>query len=135
MNDVQLAKYLGYFSIALGVTELVAGRRITQLLGLPVSPALVQAFGAREIGAGLAVLTYPDSPGPVWSRVGGDVLDLLVLGSALRRGNRQRTVAMGAIFAVLAVTTIDLACASALAHRQGRARRTARRTRVQHAVV
>lgn len=131
MNDISTAKFLGYFSIGLGLVELVAARRLTAILGLPIPPAVVRGFGARELAAGLGVLTYPDSPGPVWARVGGDVLDIAVLASGLGRGNPNRGVAIGATLAVLAITALDVATASALQHRGARALRTARRTRVQ----
>ena len=135
MNDIQIAKFLGLFSIGLGAVEFAVPHRVTRNLGLDVSPGLVRLFGAREIGAGLAVLTYPDSPAPVWGRVAGDVLDVAVLGTALGRGNRRRSAAVGATLAVLAITALDVACAAALQHRSGRALRTARRTRVRGAVA
>ncbi|MBV9750313.1 MAG: hypothetical protein JO157_16030 [Acetobacteraceae bacterium] len=132
MNDIQLAKFLGYFSLVLGVVELVASRPLIRLLGLPRSAALVRAFGAREIAAGVGVLTYPDNPAPLWARVGGDALDLAVLGSALLPSNRRRRdQAAAATAAVLAVTALDVLCAVALTQRQARAGRTAHRTRLQ----
>lgn len=130
MNDIQLARCLGFFSLGLGAVELIAPRLLARRLGLPRSEALVRAFGAREVAAGLAVLTYPDSPAPLWARVGGDVLDLAVLVSALLPGNRRRGGAAAATAAVLAVTVLDVLCAAALSQRQTRAVQTARRTRV-----
>ena len=131
MNDIQTAKFLGYFSIGLGLVELVAARRLTAILGLPIPAAVIRGFGARELAAGLGVLTYPDNPGPVWARVGGDVLDVAVLASGLGRDNPNRGVAVGATLAVLAITAVDVACAAALQQRQGRALKTAQRTRVR----
>ncbi len=131
MNDIQLAKALGLFSIGIGLVELVVPHRVTRNLGLDVSPALIRLFGARELGAGLAALTYPDNPAPVWARVAGDVLDVAVLGTALGRSNRHRSMAVGAAVAVLAITALDVACAVALQQRTGRAMRTAQRTRVR----
>src|ERR1700761_2840229 len=49
----QLSRALGWFSLALGVTELVAPRRITQALGMKGNEGLVRAYSAREIGSGL----------------------------------------------------------------------------------
>jgi hypothetical protein len=130
MNDIQLAKFLGCFSVGLGALEVVAPRSLIDLLGLLRSTALVRAFGAREIAAGVAVLTYPDSPAPLWARVGGDALDLAVLGPTLQGKLRQRAAATAATVAVLAITALDVLCATALTRRQSRASQTARRTRV-----
>jgi hypothetical protein len=130
MNDIQLAKFLGCFSIGLGALEVIAPRSLIDLLGLPRSTALVRAFGAREIAAGVAVLTYPDSPAPLWARVGGDALDLAVLEPALQGKPRQRAAAAAATVAVLAITALDVLCAMALTQRRSRAGQTARRTRV-----
>ena len=131
MNDIQTAKFLGYFSIGLGLVELVAARRLTAVLGLPIPSAVIRGFGAREVAAGIGVLTYPDNPAPMWTRVGGDVLDIAVLASGLGRDNRNRGVAIGATLAVLAITALDVACATALQQREGRALKTAQRTRVR----
>ncbi len=132
MNSIQLAKGLGWFSLGLGLTEIAVPGRLARGLGLPVSPALVGLFGMREVGAGVAVLTYPGSPGPVWARVGGDVLDLAVL--ALHRGGRRRQErAMLATAAVLGVTVLDVLCAAALTRRRHQAALTARRTRIGYA--
>ena len=131
MNSIQLAKGLGWFSLGLGVLEMAAPGRMARGLGLPVPPALVGLFGMREVIAGLAVLTYPGSPGPVWARVGGDVLDLAVL--ALHRGGHQRQQrAMLATAAVLGVTALDVLCAAALTQRRRQSEQTARRTRITH---
>ncbi len=132
MNSIQLAKGLGWFSLGLGLTQMAVPGRMARGLGLPVSAALVGLFGMREVGVGVAVLTYPGSPGLVWARVGGDVLDLAVL--ALHRGGRRRQErAMLATAAVLGVTVLDVVCAAALTRRQQQATLTARRTRIGHA--
>lgn len=130
MNDIDLAKGLGLFSMALGTLELVAGRQLSGALGIG-SPWLVRAFGAREIVAGLGVLSAPDRAGPVWGRVGGDAMDLAVLGVALSRGTRHRRNAAWATFAVVGATVLDIACATALTRRKGRAHDAAIRTRIK----
>ena len=130
MNDLQLAKGLGLFSLALGAFELAAGRRISRALGV-ATPGLVRAFGAREVVAGIGVLAYPDNAAPVWARVAGDALDLAVLATALGSGNRKRKNTALAILAVAGATALDIACATALQNRQGRALATARRTRIK----
>ncbi len=130
MNDVQLSKLLGLFSLGLGALELLASRRIAAGLGVG-SPALIKAFGAREIAAGLMVLNKPDTAMPVWGRVAGDAMDAAVLVTGLGSGNRQRGGALAALAFVLAATALDVAVAGALSRRDDTALQTARRTRVQ----
>lgn len=131
MNDIQTAKFLGWFSVGLGAAELVFGRSMNRRLGLGQSPGLVRAFGAREVAAGAMVLTYPDTAAPVWLRVAGDALDIAVLARALTIRNRRRQATLLSMLAVLGVTALDVATASSLSQRHSRALATARRTRVQ----
>lgn len=129
MNDIQLARFLGWFSLGLGVFELAAGRRIAAALGVG-NAALVRGFGAREVAAGLMVLGQPDSAGPVWNRVAGDAMDAAVLAAGLGSGNRQRHSAAWAMLFVLSAAVLDVGVATALTRRGQRAHGTARRTRV-----
>ncbi len=131
MNDIQTAKFLGWFSVGLGAVELVFGRSMNRRLGLGQSPGLVRAFGAREMAAGAMVLMYPDTAAPVWLRVAGDALDIAVLARALTIRNRRRQATLLSMLAVLGVTALDVATASSLSQRHSRALATARRTRVQ----
>ncbi|GAC1495540.1 MAG: hypothetical protein NVS2B11_18090 [Acetobacteraceae bacterium] len=133
MNDVQTAKFLGWFSVGLGAAELILGRRMNRALGLGQSPALVRAFGAREVASGAMVLMYPDMAAPIWLRVAGDALDLAVLARALKTHNRRRQATLASTLAVLGVTALDVMTAASLSQRHGRALATARRTRVQRA--
>ena len=133
MNDVQTAKFLGWFSVGLGAAELIFGRSLNRTLGLGQSPGLVRAFGAREVAAGAMVLMYPDAAAPVWLRVAGDALDLAVLARALTTRNRRREATVLTTLAVLGVTALDVMTAAALSRRHSRALATARRTRVQRA--
>ncbi len=130
MNDIQTAKFLGLFSLALGMAEVAFPRQIARALNLQQSPELVRAFGARELMAGGAVLAYPDNALPVWTRVAGDALDLAVLLGTLR--NREMTgAARLATLAVLGITALDVATALALMARHKKALATGRRTRVR----
>src|SRR3954454_5128320 len=74
----QLARALGWFSLGLGIAEIVAPRRFTRALGMEGSEGLVRAYGAREIAAGMMTLS-PDKTVGLWSRVAGDGLDILTL--------------------------------------------------------
>ena len=109
-----LARGLGWFSIGLGVAELLAPRQLTRMLGMQGGEALVQGFGAREIATGVAILSSQQPAPWVWARVGGDVVDLATLASGLDEGNPKRGNVGLALAAVAAVTAVDVLCASAL---------------------
>jgi uncharacterized membrane protein len=114
----QLALGLGWFSIGLGAAELLAPQAIARLTGMPnASPAVLRAFGAREIGAGLAILSDPDRPAWLWSRIGGDAVDLSYLASGLKNGNDRTRIGV-ALAAVLGVTALDVICAQQLQSRR-----------------
>src|SRR5438270_1516565 len=72
----KLAKGLGWFSIGLGVAELVAPKTIARLVGSRNHSSLIRAYGVREIAAGVGILTTPKPSGWLWTRVAGDVVDL-----------------------------------------------------------
>ncbi len=123
IND-QLARGLGYFSIALGLAELLAPRMITRTLAMPRLEPLVRSYGAREIATGVAILGTPNAAPWIWGRVAGDVLDIATVAIA-RRPRSQKTSAVPlAMAALLAVTAVDLLCARDLEREKG-SRRTA----------
>ena len=102
----QLARMLGWFSIGLGLVEMVAPRRVTRALGLKGSETFVRACGAREIGSGLLTLSIDKELG-LWSRTAGDGLDLVGLLPALSRDNPKRDNAALAIMAVAGISLLD----------------------------
>jgi len=113
VNEQTLATALGWFSIGLGLTEVGAARRVGKFLGMEDQTELLRVFGLREIATGIGILSYaqPEKRAPWLSaRIGGDVLDLLALGSALQTSGEKRTRVAGAIAAVAGVTTLDLLC-------------------------
>jgi uncharacterized membrane protein len=110
----QLALGLGWFSIGLGLAEILAPRALARAIGVPdASPSVLRAFGAREIGAGLAILNEPDRPAWMWSRVGGDAVDLSYLASAINDENDNTRIGI-ALAAVMGVTALDVLCATQL---------------------
>ncbi len=132
MNDIEFSKLLGLTSVLIGAVEVFAARRLRDGLGLPVPVGFVRWFlGPREIINGFVAMTHPDNAGPIGTRVAGDALDLAILGNALLPGNRKRHAAALATIAVVGITVLDMAAATALARREGRAMVTARRTRVK----
>jgi hypothetical protein len=122
-----LAKGLGWFSIALGLAELIAPRTVTRTLGMEGHEGLVQAYGLREIASGVGILSS-DQPAPwVWSRVAGDALDIATLAPGLNDNNPKRDNVALALAAVGGITALDWATAASLSN--GRMRRMARPVR------
>ncbi|HKO49819.1 MAG TPA: SRPBCC family protein [Polyangiaceae bacterium] len=101
---------MGLFSVGLGLAELLSPASIAALIGIPNNPRsrlVLRALGARELLSGVGLLLQPQSAGWLWSRVGGDAMDLALLGDGFtsRRSNRARLIAATA--AVAGVTAID----------------------------
>ncbi|MBL6458261.1 cyclase dehydrase [Belnapia sp. T6] len=109
-----LAQGLGWFSIGLGLVEVLAPHRVTRATGLEGHERLVASYGLREIATGIGLLTTRDPQPWLWGRVSGDVLDVGTLAAGLRPGNPERDRSGMALLAVLGVTALDLACALAL---------------------
>jgi uncharacterized membrane protein len=116
-NDAweRLANGLGWFSVGLGLSELVAPGPMAKFIGVRNSSSnrsVLRAFGVREIGAGIGILSQERPSGWMWSRVAGDLLDLASLLSAVAsRGSRGGRLA-GSIGAVAGVMALDCYCAS-----------------------
>ena len=109
---------LGWFSIALGIAELAAPHSVARMIGVTPTDrtvALLRGYGAREVGAGLAILAQPNNPAWLWSRVAGDAVDLASLGAAMREPSTDRGKTAFATASVLAVTALDVWCAQQLA--------------------
>jgi hypothetical protein len=117
------ARALGWTSLAVGATEIVATRWLEDQMGVDQS-TLIRAFGVREIAAGASILSQPGITttlaNSVWARVIGDVLDLGAL--TLAAGSSRRPSGLTAIGAiVLTITGIDVFVAAKLQtdlHRQ-----------------
>jgi hypothetical protein len=114
----RLGRALGWFSLGLGLMEMVSPRTVTRALGMEGYEGLVRAYGAREIGAGMLSLSTERSLG-LWSRVAGDALDIGTV-VALAGGERKHG-AVGLTLAVLAgVAAIDLLAAQAVTAKHSR---------------
>jgi hypothetical protein len=90
MNAAQFSRGLGWFSITLGLAELIAPRRLAHAIGVSENhDRLIRALGAREISSGLGLLARPKPTNFAWSRVAGDIMDLSLLGAAYSRVRSQ----------------------------------------------
>ena len=114
IDEQRLARALGWFSVALGVAEVMVPRQLGKAIGFDRHPGLMQAVGLREIASGIGILTQKRQPDWLWSRVAGDAVDLALLGAAMNseRSNRGRLVA--ATVAVAGVAALDIYCSRQL---------------------
>ena len=116
-----LARGLGWFSIGLGLAEMLAPRMLTEQMGMQGKEPLLRFYGAREMAAGIGIL-MSDNPGPwIWGRVAGDALDLATLATGLDKQNPRKGNVAIALAAVAGVTALDCISAQALTgHEAGR---------------
>lgn len=121
----RVARGLGYFSIALGVAELVAPAAICRAAGVRGLETVVRGYGAREIATGVAILGSHDPEPWIWTRVAGDLADIATVAVGAQRDDKSKARSASALAILAAVTLIDLACASGLQSEKGN-RRTAR---------
>ncbi|HEY0548250.1 MAG TPA: SRPBCC family protein [Verrucomicrobiae bacterium] len=117
MKEQQVSRALGWFSIGLGLAELLAPRWLGKAIGLNNHTTLLRVFGVREIMSGVAILSQPRSATWVRTRVAGDVLDLAVLGAALRSNGSDKSRIALATAAVAGVTIADVLCSQQLARK------------------
>jgi uncharacterized membrane protein len=109
-GEEALARGMGWFSLALGATELVAPRAFARLIGAPETPSLTRVLGLREIASGVGILSEKRPVGWMWSRVAGDVMDLAYLGAAFGARNARAGRLALATAAVAGATAIDGLC-------------------------
>ncbi|MEU3546179.1 SRPBCC family protein [Streptomyces longwoodensis] len=109
-ND-PLVRGLGWASALLGVPQVVAPAGFARALGVGDDArkrSATTAVGVRELTAAAGLLGRPH-PAWLWSRVGGDLMDLTLLARALKNHDGRglgRTVAATA--AVTALTATDV---------------------------
>src|ERR1051325_6770637 len=113
----KLAKGLGWFSIGLGLAELLAPRAIANISGVSKErTGLIRLYGLREIAAGITIFAQEKPTEGVWSRVAGDALDLTSLGIAATNPEAKLGRVAFATANVLAVTALDVMCAKQLSN-------------------
>lgn len=111
----RLAKGLGWFSVGLGLAELLAPRAIASISGVSNKhTGLIRLYGLRELASGIAIFSQKEPTEAVWSRVAGDAIDLVSLGVACNSPEAKRGRITFATANVLAVTALDVICAMQL---------------------
>jgi hypothetical protein len=106
--ETGLARFLGWFSVGLGTAELLAPTALARLIGVRQHDVLLRALGMRELASGLGIFSGGRPAGWLWSRVGGDVMDLALLGLALRSVATRRDRLALAIASVAGVMLLDI---------------------------
>ena len=110
-----LARALGWFSLGLGLAQLAAPAKMAQMIGLPGDEddqKVMRLVGAREIASGFGILAQSKPTPWLWSRVGGDAMDLALLKSAMDSPRSDRDRVATATIAVLGITAADLLCST-----------------------
>ncbi len=116
-ENATLTQALGWFSLGLGLVEVLAPRRLAKAIGVPdnsQNEVVLRLLGLREIVSGLAILGEAQPAGAMWSRFGGDMMDLTLLGATFNAQEAQRERLSFATAAVLGVTALDLLCSEQL---------------------
>jgi uncharacterized membrane protein len=135
-NEERLANALGWFSIGLGVAEVVAPSKVARMIGVNdehKTRAVLRTYGLREIAAGVGILSQPRPAGWLWGRVAGDMLDLASLSSALKSSDNNRRRVVTATAAVVGITALDVICGQRLSEADGRAEGS--RVRVRRSII
>ncbi|HVW27149.1 MAG TPA: SRPBCC family protein [Polyangiaceae bacterium] len=108
---VRRASSLGWLSVGLGLTELLAPGALARLTGArddDRTRRIVRTFGARELLAGLGILSGRATGPWVWARVAGDAMDLSALGRVTSVARRERPRASAITAAVAGITAVDV---------------------------
>ena len=115
------ARGLGWFSIGLGLAQIGAPRALARLIGINDTDETrntMFAVGLRELTSGIGILSNSRPTGWVWSRVGGDIMDLALLGKAMSEDDNDRSRVGAATAAVLGVTVLDFVTGQQLSRTQ-----------------
>lgn len=121
-----VSRGLGWFSVGLGLCQLVAPKWLGRMIGLsdrPRTRMLMRALGVRELAAGVGLLTRRRSSPWLWARVAGDVVDLGLLSNIVRSSKVDRLRVGGALAAVASVSLLDAWEGQRASRAEGRATR------------
>jgi len=118
----RLAKGLGWFSVGLGLAELLMPGAVARLAGgRGRHTGLIRLYGLRELAAGAMIFSQGRKPAAgVWSRVAGDAMDLATLGVAFLIPSTNKAGVTFATANVLGVTALDVICAQELSRQAGK---------------
>ena len=111
----KLARGLGWFSLVLGITEILAPRLVARAAGVGGNSTIIRSMGLREIVSGIGLLTARRQSPWIWARVAGDAIDVVTLGRAANIKRRPDAFRMAAAFTQLVgITALDIHAARSL---------------------
>jgi hypothetical protein len=114
-RSTAIARGLGFFSIALGVVEVLAPRAVARTVGIDCSPGLIRFRGLQEIVCGLGILTARRSGPFLWARVVGDAMDISGVAAAARTTSApDRSRIAASVVALTSVSALDVYAATSV---------------------
>lgn len=108
------ARALGWFSIGLGLLELLAPAAVARAAGLPGRSGLIRWYGLRELATGAGILGAQNPEPWLRARVAGDAMDLVTLATGISNHHPHAARTAGVALAVAAVTAADVMVVSAM---------------------
>jgi len=102
---------LAWFSLGLGLAQLAAPGRMAKLVGVRDNDdtrTLMRVVGAREVACGVGLLRRAREDNWLGARVAGDLMDLALLGGAMRGRRVRRSRVVAAMAMVLGITAVDV---------------------------
>jgi uncharacterized membrane protein len=136
----QQARALGWFSLGLGLTQVLTPGGVSRAIGLkdgPLCRLTMRALGLREITSGIGILSRPRPTGWMLARLAGDVMDVALLAQGLTSRRARKTRLPVAIASVVGVGALDYLVGRRLrqADREGLALPRARELEVTSAIT
>jgi uncharacterized membrane protein len=111
-GDRRIARGLGWFSLGLGIPQVLMPGRVNKLAGLEntlLKRQLMRMMGLREITAGIGIFGSQPKPAEwLWARSAGDVVDLILLQSAFRNPANRKGRLLFATANVVGITAADI---------------------------
>src|SRR3954453_13924550 len=106
----RISKFLGAFSLGLGVAQLAVPDRVNDVIGVKDTPktrTIQRLVGAQELSAGQGIFSFSPPTPILWSRVAGDIAHLGLLSKAYGNGRNDKTRLRNTIIWTVAIGAVD----------------------------
>lgn len=114
-----LTTVLGWVSIGLGLTQILAPRQLSKAIGVSNHPTMMRSLGLREITAGVGILTSREPSHWLWARAAGDAMDLALLGAAFKADKRDGARLSSTTAVIAAIAALDVFAALRQGNEEG----------------